>query len=96
VSFPSDGKFLNVLLGMMEPGSAYGYPYSFWAPVLRFSKPDERRTVAQLVDSAAIFAAAKKPSDEFIRTKCHSVITMPVKFAILSPRDLLDTFPPGV
>jgi len=95
VSFPSDGKFLNFLLGLMEPSGAYGYPYTLWAALLRFSQPDERRTAALLVVSANTYAGASAPTVTFIQKKCHSVVAMPVKFAIQSPRDLADTFPPG-
>jgi len=96
VSFPSDGKFTNMLFGLMEPSAAYGYPYSFWSPFMRFSKPDQRRTAAQLVLSAGVYANAEKRSVAFIQKKCFSVVAMPIKFAIQSPRDLSDTFPPGV
>jgi len=95
VSFPSDGKFTNMLLGLMEPSAAYGYPYSFWSPFKRFSKPEQRRTVAQLVVAAGVHANAAKRSVSFIQKKCFSVVSMPIEFAIQSPRDMADTFPPG-
>jgi len=85
-----------MLLGLMEPGAAYGYPYTLWSPFLRFTQPEERRTVAQLVKSATLHASASDPSVKFVQTECKSVVAMPIEFAIRSPNDIANTFPPGV
>jgi len=57
ISFPCDGKFLNYLVGLMAPSAAFGYPYTLWSQITRFSDPDHRHCVEELAASAEIFLA---------------------------------------
>jgi len=98
ITFPTDMKFQQYLVGLQQHSSRHGYLYSLWSMFTAYSRPDERGSAESLQEDAEAFKTAVEhnPMTSTIDFNNSICIHTPTAYIMRNPLPLLLSVPPAI